>query len=263
MDQQPKDRSSPPGSPEMAPKPGLDVQNYVSPVVEDVDGVADVEDETDSWPEIEDENDHDELDTPPRIPPTLIHNDISHLTKHLHDQPGALISMFNWAHYMKSKLGSAAQSVIAHVTDIKDAMKSAVDRLRNVLGHNFENVPHIIKKSAEEAFAWVKDNPKKTALIVVCAVGVAVPVVFATPALAAAGFGAGGVTAGSLAASIQASIGGSVAAGSAFAVLTSAGAGGYGLATVCGAIQVVSGIGLFTTAASAFKKSRAIKDKDE
>lgn len=214
MDQQPEDASSPPGSPEIAPEPSSDVQNHVSPLVEDAidedaakedaagaddrsahptedgiverdddddayvaphtvpsHGVAGHQDETNPDPEVGDENEHNAISTAPRIPPALIHKDAFHLAKHLHEQPGALMSMFNWAHYIKSKIGSAVQNVIAHFTDIKDAIKSAVDRLRNVLGHNFENVPLIIKQSAEEAGAWVKKNPKMTADCGLCCRG--------------------------------------------------------------------------------------------
>lgn len=105
------------------------------------------------------------------------------------------MSMFNWAHYIKSKIGSAVQSVVARITDIKDAIKSALDRLRNVLGHNFEHVPRILVHSAEEACARVKANPCKTALILVCVVGIVAPVIFRR---SGAGFGAGGVAAAML-----------------------------------------------------------------
>ncbi|KAI0019756.1 hypothetical protein F4780DRAFT_793048 [Xylariomycetidae sp. FL0641] len=58
--------------------------------------------------------------------------------------------------------------------------------------------------------------------------------------MAAAGFATQGVVAGSVAAGVQSGIG-SVVAPSLFAALTSAGAGGYGAATVFGAVQAVGG----------------------
>ncbi|ENH64284.1 hypothetical protein FOC1_g10013554 [Fusarium oxysporum f. sp. cubense race 1] len=69
---------------------------------------------------------------------------------------------------------------------------------------------------------------------------VVAPVIVAGPALAVAGFGAGGIAAGHGI--------GSVVAGSAFATLQSAGAGGVGLAVVNGVVQaagvVVSASGI-------------------
>ncbi|KAJ3051182.1 hypothetical protein HK097_007848 [Rhizophlyctis rosea] len=71
-----------------------------------------------------------------------------------------------------------------------------------------------------------------------CAVAPIIVVACVPSVLAIAGFTAGGVAAGSVAAGAQAVIG-NVVAGSAFAVLQSAGAGGAGLATV----NVVAGTG--------------------
>ncbi|KAK0726408.1 hypothetical protein B0T21DRAFT_413742 [Apiosordaria backusii] len=61
-------------------------------------------------------------------------------------------------------------------------------------------------------------------------------VLFAAPLFAAAGFGPGGIIAGSIAAAAQSMIG-NVVAGSVFAILQSAGAGGAGAAVVNGVIQ--------------------------
>ncbi|KAF5239767.1 hypothetical protein FANTH_9846 [Fusarium anthophilum] len=62
------------------------------------------------------------------------------------------------------------------------------------------------------------------------------PGLVATPILGALGFSAGGIAAGSAAAGIQSGIG-IVVAGSPFAILQSAGAGGAGLAVVNGVVQ--------------------------
>lgn len=174
-----------------------DTDDFVTLHTTSSHGIAGEEDESNPGLQLNDENEHDELCNTLCIPP-ILHKDMSHFAKHFQDQPGALISMFNWAHYFESKIGSAVQSVAARITDIKDAIKSAVDRVRDILGHNFENVPQIIKQSAQEAVAWVKENPKTTALIIVCAIGVVAPVVFVAPGLAVAGFEAEGVAAGIL-----------------------------------------------------------------
>ncbi|KAH7116866.1 hypothetical protein B0J11DRAFT_537743 [Dendryphion nanum] len=79
------------------------------------------------------------------------------------------------------------------------------------------------------ATQWMLAHPKT--IFSVAAAPAAV--VLAPVALAAVGFGAGGVVAGSVAAGMQAGIG-NVAAGSAFAILQSAGAGGAGIVIVQG-----------------------------
>jgi hypothetical protein len=66
---------------------------------------------------------------------------------------------------------------------------------------------------------------------------------------------------GSAAAGIQAGIG-SVTAGSAFAILQSAGAGGAGLLIVNGIVQGVAGIGLASGIAVSVVKAKAIKEKE-
>ncbi|KAG4260543.1 hypothetical protein FPRO03_02366 [Fusarium proliferatum] len=90
-------------------------------------------------------------------------------------------------------------------------------------------------------------NMTSTAMIATGAVLAIAPAVAVTPVLAGLGFGAGGIVAA--AAGIQSGIG-SVVAGSAFATLQSAGAGGFGLAVVNGVVQaagvVVGGSGVAT-----------------
>ncbi|KAK8073381.1 hypothetical protein PG994_004280 [Apiospora phragmitis] len=74
----------------------------------------------------------------------------------------------------------------------------------------------------------------------ICFLITAAPGIITSPDLAALGFGSNGVVLGSAAASVQSGIG-SVIAPSLFATLQSAGAGGYGLASVSGVVQVASG----------------------
>ncbi|EFY93871.1 hypothetical protein J3459_007627 [Metarhizium acridum] len=88
------------------------------------------------------------------------------------------------------------------------------------------------------------EHPVAAAVIGTGAAVVAAPALLSTPALAAAGFSSSGITAGSLAATIHSGIG-SVASGSAFATLQSAGAGGASLAIVNGVAQGV-GVGAVT-----------------
>ncbi|OAG06973.1 uncharacterized protein CC84DRAFT_1204611 [Paraphaeosphaeria sporulosa] len=87
-----------------------------------------------------------------------------------------------------------------------------------------------VTRVAVGAKDWVVNNPKTAAGVAAAPV---VGVVAAPLALGVAGFTAGGVAAGSMAAGIQAGIG-NVAAGSIFAGLMSAGAGGAALAVVQG-----------------------------
>ncbi|KAK8029517.1 hypothetical protein PG993_010808 [Apiospora rasikravindrae] len=74
----------------------------------------------------------------------------------------------------------------------------------------------------------------------ICLLVAAAPAIVAAPALAALGFGSNGVVLGSAAASAQSGIGSVVAPGL-FATFQSAGAGGYGVASVYGAVQIASG----------------------
>ncbi|KAL4930617.1 uncharacterized protein BDV17DRAFT_289474 [Aspergillus undulatus] len=90
---------------------------------------------------------------------------------------------------------------------------------------------------AAKATEWASRNPT-LATTTVCSVAVAAaPGLVVAPVLSVLGFGAGGVQACSLAAGAQSAIG-NVAAGSTFAILQSAAAGGGGLAIVNGVTQV-------------------------
>ena len=106
-----------------------------------------------------------------------------------------------------------------------------------------EGLPSVSRK----AYQVCKANPGSAVACGAAGVGIAIvaaPVILAAPGLAAAGvagFGAEGIVAGSTAAGFQQGIG-SVVAPSLFATLQSAGAGGYGVATVYGAAQAVGGV---------------------
>ncbi|KAF1934734.1 hypothetical protein EJ02DRAFT_507365 [Clathrospora elynae] len=88
---------------------------------------------------------------------------------------------------------------------------------------------------AKAATKWTKEHPWETATILVPLILLA-----CTPAfLSIAGFTAGGIAAGSIAAVVHAGIG-SVAGGSTFAILTSAAMGGYGVPIVFGGVWAIS-----------------------
>lgn len=83
---------------------------------------------------------------------------------------------------------------------------------------------------------WASDHPIQAVVFGTGAAVLVSPALVASPALGALGFGANGVVGGSIAAGAQSGIG-SVVAPSFFATLQSAGAGGYGVATVHGVVQ--------------------------
>lgn len=67
---------------------------------------------------------------------------------------------------------------------------------------------------------------------------------------------------GSAAAGIQAGIG-NIAAGSAFAVFQSAGAGGAGLLIINGIVQGIAGVGFASGIAASVTKTKAIRENGE
>ncbi|KAI0130920.1 hypothetical protein F4814DRAFT_445064 [Daldinia grandis] len=99
--------------------------------------------------------------------------------------------------------------------------------------------------SGEGYWSWIQQNPKKTAVYATAGLAIAAPMVIAAPILGAFGFGASGIAAGSVAAGAQTA---NVAAGSLFAILQSAGMGGYGAATVGGVVQASGFLGGIYTA---------------
>lgn len=109
-----------------------------------------------------------------------------------------------------------------------------------------ESIAATVTVAGTQAANWISRNPRSTAGIATSAVVMIAPALVTAPFLAVAGFGAAGVQAGSIAAGVQAGVG-NVAAGSVFAVLQSAGAGGAGIVAVNGVVQggtvVVAGLG--------------------
>ncbi|KAL4756425.1 uncharacterized protein BDW70DRAFT_14433 [Aspergillus foveolatus] len=86
------------------------------------------------------------------------------------------------------------------------------------------------------AAEWAAKNPGSAASTAAGIAVIAAPGLVVAPTLSILGFGPGGVQACSLAASAQGVVG-NVAAGSTFATLQSAGAGGAGLAVIDGVVQ--------------------------
>ncbi|KAH7188526.1 uncharacterized protein B0J16DRAFT_382405 [Fusarium flagelliforme] len=101
-------------------------------------------------------------------------------------------------------------------------------------------------------------KPSAVAAMVTGAAVVLVPAIVASPVLGILGLGGAGVAAGSAAAGIQSGIG-SVAAGSLFATLQSAGAGGYGVAAVHGVVQAAGAVDMVLAKAKTLLK---IDDED-
>ncbi|KAJ9601939.1 hypothetical protein H2200_013498 [Cladophialophora chaetospira] len=117
-------------------------------------------------------------------------------------------------------------------------------------------------EAAGNAGDWVFQNPKLATGAGVIAFGVTLvvcPGCATAPLLSTAGFGAGGVQAGSAAAAVHAGIG-NIVAGSAFAIGQSAGAGGAGLAIVNGVAQAGGGVLIAAGGGMALGKS---KDEEE
>ncbi|RKL41052.1 hypothetical protein BFJ72_g5947 [Fusarium proliferatum] len=102
-------------------------------------------------------------------------------------------------------------------------------------------------EATNSTLQYVKENPGSIMAMGLGAGMVIAPGLVVAPAISAAGFTTEDVSAGLLAAGIQSGIG-SVVAGSAFATLQSAGAGGFDLAVVNGVVQaagvVVGGSGV-------------------
>ncbi|KAK7428483.1 hypothetical protein QQZ08_004921 [Neonectria magnoliae] len=120
------------------------------------------------------------------------------------------------------------------------------------------------RSSGEESYFskakdWASAHPIQAAALGTNALIIAAPALIASPALAVAGFGANGVAGGSIAAGVQSGIG-SVSAGGLFATLQSAGAGGYGVAAVNGAIRG-GAAGMGCLGAQIYEKTRKADPK--
>ncbi|KAF2737572.1 hypothetical protein EJ04DRAFT_430640 [Polyplosphaeria fusca] len=104
---------------------------------------------------------------------------------------------------------------------------------------------------------WIVKNPKQTASIAASVLVPPIAAAAAVPIIAGVGFSATGVVAGSTAAAMQASIG-NVAAGSMFAFMQSAGAGGAAAGVLQGSVWgATSAAAWGATVASFFKTSES------
>ncbi|KAF2115547.1 hypothetical protein BDV96DRAFT_646540 [Lophiotrema nucula] len=128
-------------------------------------------------------------------------------------------------------LFTATAGIYAFGQKAKRAVNTAIAAVKD----NTKEISHAVCEWAKlkvcQMWQWYRDNPKEAALILACIV---IPIIVGTcwgPLLGAFGFTATGVVAGSIAAGIQAALG-NVAAGSLFAILTSAAMGGYGVVIV-------------------------------
>ncbi|KAF2639371.1 hypothetical protein P280DRAFT_470741 [Massarina eburnea CBS 473.64] len=99
---------------------------------------------------------------------------------------------------------------------------------------DWENLPVDIK-------GWIERHPEQTMMIIAGIAATPVAVASVPALLAAFGFTAEGIAAGSIAAGIQSSIG-NVAAGSIFATLMSAGQAGAGLGAIQGIVGAITGL---------------------
>ncbi|TPX17941.1 uncharacterized protein E0L32_012004 [Thyridium curvatum] len=180
----------------------------------------------------------------------------------------ALIGVSAAAFDLKSLSGHEIASVqeAAAKMNVKETVGAAAKEVKGLLGEAFSNFDPVAFASLsamtelEQIKDWAYNHPYEVAAL---AAGLGItfaPGIATTPLLAAAGFGEGGVAAGSFAAGAQSLIG-NVVGGSAFAVLQSAGAGGSGLATlqavagaVAGAVTAVGG----ATAAFGFHRRSEI-----
>ncbi|KAL8818111.1 MAG: hypothetical protein Q9223_003187 [Gallowayella weberi] len=135
---------------------------------------------------------------------------------------------------------------------LKKVLRQVSDRLAQ-LGVQVKEAQYA--EMVEKAKAWIAAHPYQTAFQVSMLLLTLGPGLLAGPALGAAGFSSSGLVSGSAAAAHQAATG-NVAARSVFAVLQSAGAGGYGVPIVHGAIRAGSVIaGTFGAFAGRFRKN--------
>ncbi|KAH8801371.1 hypothetical protein F5884DRAFT_862071 [Xylogone sp. PMI_703] len=102
----------------------------------------------------------------------------------------------------------------------------------------------VLTDAYNQTIEWIQEHPGLATWIAVNGAVIIAPGILWVPALGVVGFGPGGIGAGTWAAGIQSGIG-NVAAGSVFATMQSAGAGGAGAAVLNTAVQAG---GLLTTA---------------
>ncbi|MCJ1378291.1 hypothetical protein MMC17_001388 [Xylographa soralifera] len=122
------------------------------------------------------------------------------------------------------------------------SLQSMKERLAAV---EYDKLPDVLKAAKEQIVAidyfgeiedWIKEHPYQTAFYVVNGIVFIAPGLITAPLLGLMGFGSLGPKAGSAASAFQATVG-NVPKGAIFALLESAGAGGYGAGIVNGFAQ--------------------------
>ncbi|KAF3073856.1 hypothetical protein CFAM422_004231 [Trichoderma lentiforme] len=136
------------------------------------------------------------------------------------------------AQIVRNRVGAAVQHIGQHAT------RENIDRARDEVRKAASG------PAAQQVAGIVKQHPVPVAVASTGLLIAAVPAIITAPIMGIAGlmgFTSGGIAAASIASGAQAGMG-SVAAGSSFAVMQSAAAGGYGLGILTGIIQAVGGV---------------------
>ncbi|KAK2054928.1 hypothetical protein LY76DRAFT_521478 [Colletotrichum caudatum] len=152
------------------------------------------------------------------------------------------LSVSTLAHWKLSLVSTGCKATADGLTAAQHAISEVriPDRLTTLVSETKQ----LTLEGSARTYQFCIDSPGTAAACGAIGVGllvVASPGIIAAPALTATGFGANGIIAGSTAAGVHSAIG-NVAASGAFAVLQSAGAGGYGLAAVHGGIQLAGSV---------------------
>ncbi|KAH6604623.1 hypothetical protein Trco_006330 [Trichoderma cornu-damae] len=141
----------------------------------------------------------------------------------------------NAASHVGREIG-AASNVLHH--RVGEAASWAMDE------NNIRGFSQGAQATAQQAANAAKGSPIAFSIASLGLVVLAAPAVITTPIIAAAGlmgFTSGGIAASSIAAGLHSGIG-NVVAGSGFATVQSAGAGGYGLGVMTGLAQTAGGV---------------------
>ncbi|RFU78684.1 hypothetical protein TARUN_3531 [Trichoderma arundinaceum] len=161
--------------------------------------------------------------------------------------------------------GEAFRGVASQVTAENIALGAGIvqEHVNNAASHVGREIGHRVEEAAswardekniqelkdgaqavaEQAATIAQQNPAAVSVASVGFLMLAAPAVITTPIMAVAGmlgFTSGGIAASSIAAGAQAGMG-NVVAGSAFATVQSAAAGGYGLGVLTGLVQAAGG----------------------
>ncbi|KAK0671607.1 hypothetical protein QBC41DRAFT_300296, partial [Cercophora samala] len=155
-------------------------------------------------------------------------------------------------------------SAVVQLGPLTEALRKDLEGKYPDILNAIHNGLFIALENGEKARLWAAENPDKTAMIIGGVILVVAPGLVTRPLLSLVGFAEGGVAAGSTAALAHSSIG-NVAAGSIFATLQGAGAGGAGLAVVNGVVQgagVMAVSGAVLSSVLEAKEGRKSQDKE-